>query len=92
MNRSTGQVAGLESVMSRSASNCLCVGTNLRWFAWILWARMVVLGCDSMDCVLHGESSQAGRMKTTRSGLGDVVDEASACKTALRMSSGSYYG
>ena len=87
----TGQVAGVRSVMSRSVSSCLCVGTNLNWFAGI-WASMVVLGCDNMDCVLHGESSQAGRMKTTRSGLGDVVDEASACKTALRMSSGSYSG
>ena len=74
---STGQVAGLRSVMSKSASNCLCVGTNLSWFAWI-WTIMVVLGCDSIDCVLHGESSQAGWMKTTSSELGDVVDEASA--------------
>ena len=92
MTMSTCQVAGLRSVMSRSASNCLCVGMNLNWLAGI-WARMVVLGCDSLDCVLHGESSQAGRMKTTRSsGLGDIVDEASACSTALRISSGSYSG
>ena len=77
--------------MSRLASNCLCVGTNLSWLD-CRWMSMVVLGCDSMDCVLHGESSQAGRMKTTSSGLGDVVDEASACKTALRMSSGSHSG
>ena len=68
--------------MSRSASNCLCVGTNLSWFACI-WTSRVVLGCDSMDCVLHGESSQAGRIKTTRNGLGDIVEEASACRTAL---------
>ncbi len=40
---------------------------------------MVVLGCESMDCALHGESSQAGRIKTTRSGLGDIAEEASAC-------------
>ena len=53
---------------------------------------MVVLGFDSMDCVLRGESSQAGRIKTTRSGLGDVVEETSACRTALRISSGSYSG
>jgi hypothetical protein len=46
---------------------------------------MVVLGCDSMNCVLHGEYSQAGRMKTTRGGLGDIVDETSACRTALRI-------
>jgi hypothetical protein len=28
-----------------------------------------------MDCVLHGEFSHAGKMKMTRSGLGDVVEE-----------------
>jgi hypothetical protein len=55
--------------MSSSLSNCLCVGTNLSWFAW-RWASMVVLGYDSTDCVLHGESSQAGKIKTTRSGVG----------------------
>ncbi len=77
--------------MSRSASNCLCVGTNFNWFAWI-WVSIVVLGCEIMDCVLHGESSQAGRIKTTRSGLGDIVEEASAGRSALRISSGSYSG
>ena len=39
---------------------------------------MVMLGCESMDCVLQGESSLAGRMKTTSSGLGDDVEEAMA--------------
>ena len=53
---------------------------------------MVVLGCESMDCVLHGESAQAGWIKTTISGLGDIVEEASACRTALRISSGLYSG
>ncbi len=53
---------------------------------------MVVLGCESLDCVLHGESSHAGRIKATRSGLGDIVEEASACRTTLRISSGSYSG
>ncbi len=55
-------------------------------------ASMIVLGYDSMDCVLHGESSQAGRIKTIRSGLEDIVEEASACRTALHISSGSYSG
>jgi hypothetical protein len=77
--------------MSWSASSFLCVGTNFSWFAWRL-ASVVVLGCESMDCVLHGEVSQVGRIKTTRSGLGDIVEEASACRTALRISSGSYSG
>jgi hypothetical protein len=71
--------------MAWSAYNFLSVGTNLSWFT-CKWVSMVVLGCDSMDCVLHGESSQAGRIKTTRSGLGDIVEEASACITALRIS------
>ncbi len=63
--------------MSRSASNCLCVGTNLSWFA-CRWTSVVMLGCESMDCVLQGESSHAGRMKTTSSGLGGDVEEAMA--------------
>ncbi len=50
------------------------------------------LGCDSIDCFLHGESSHAGRMKTTRRGLGDDVELVIACWTAFRMSSGSYSG
>ena len=91
MTMSTGQIAGLRSMMLRSASSCLCAGMNLSWFAWI-WARMVVLGCDSMDCVLHSESSHAGRTKTTKSELGDIVEEASAWRTAKRISSGSYSG
>ena len=49
--------------MSKSASNYFCVGTNLSWFAWIS-ANMVVLGCDSMDCVLHGEFSHVGHVIT----------------------------
>ena len=36
---------------------------------------MVVLGCESIECVLHGEFSHAGRMKMTRSGQGDDVEE-----------------
>ena len=49
---------------------------------------MVVLGCDIMDCVLHGEFSHAGRTKMPRSGQGDDVEEEIAWRTALRMSSG----
>ncbi len=35
----------------------------------------IVLGCESMDCVLHGEFFHAGRMKMTSSGQGDDVEE-----------------
>ena len=74
MTISTGQSAGRRREVSRLESSCLCVGTNLSWLA-CSWMSMVVLGCASMDCVLHGECSHAGRMKMTRSGLGDVVEE-----------------
>ncbi len=50
------------------------------------------LGCESMDCVLQGESSHDGRMKTNKGGLGDAIEQAIACINAFRMSSGSYYG
>ena len=77
MTTSTGQSAGRRSEVSRSAYSCLCVGTNLSWFA-CRWTSMVVLGCESMDCVLQGESSHVGSIKTTSSGLGDDVEEAMA--------------
>ena len=50
------------------------------------------LGCESMDCVLQGESSHVGRIKTTKRGLGDAIEHAIACLTDFRMSSGSYSG
>jgi len=91
MTMPTGQSAGRRSEMSRSTSNHLCVGTNLNWFAWI-WVSMFVLGCDSMDCVIHGKSSQSCRIKTASRGLGDIVEEASAYRTTLRISCVSYSG
>ncbi len=51
---------------------------------------MDMLGCENMEGVLQGESTHAGRMKMTRRGIGDVMEKAIACRTALRMSSGSY--
>ena len=39
---------------------------------------MVVVGWERLDCVLQGESSHAGSIKTTSSGLGDDVEEAMA--------------
>ena len=52
---------------------------------------MDMLGYESIDCVLQGESSHVGRIKITKRGLGDGIEEAIAFRTALRMSSGSYY-
>ena len=60
--------------MSRLASNYLCVGTNLSWLA-CRWMSMVVLGCESIECVLHGEFSHAGRMNMTSSGQRDDMEE-----------------
>ena len=77
--------------MSRSTSNCLCVGTILSWCV-CRWAIMDRLGCDSIDCVLQGESSHTGRMKTTRRRLGDAIEQAITCRLAFRMSSCSYSG
>ena len=53
---------------------------------------MVRLGCWSMEWVLHGESSHAGSIRTTRNGFADDVTQASACKIVWRISTGSYSG
>ena len=45
-----------------------------------------------MEWVLHGESSHACSIMTTRNGLEDDVVQAKACKIVLRMSAGSYAG
>ncbi len=37
---------------------------------------MAMLGCESMDFVLQGESSHVDSMKTMSSGLEDDVEEA----------------
>jgi len=53
---------------------------------------VVRFGCWSMDLVLHGESSHAGSIRTTRNGFAGDVAQASAYKIVLRMSVGSYSG
>ena len=40
----------------------------------------------------QGVSSHAGSIKTTRNGVSVYSEEASACRTVLSMSSGSYSG
>ena len=49
-------------------------------------------GLESMECVLHGESSHVGSIMTTRKGLSVAVDQARACKTPFLISVGSYSG
>jgi hypothetical protein len=41
---------------------------------------------------IHGVSSQMGSTKTTKKGVEVSSDEERACRTACRMSSGSYSG
>ena len=53
---------------------------------------MVRLGCWCMAWVLHGESSHAGSIRTTRTGLADDVVKASAWRIVLRMTADSYSG
>jgi hypothetical protein len=42
-----------------------------------------------MECVLQGESSHIGNIKTANNGLLVVVEHARACRTAFHRSSGS---
>jgi len=51
-----------------------------------------MLGCESMECVLHGESSHAGSIMTSKKGLSVAEEQARACRTAFLISSGSYSG
>ena len=89
--RSTGQSAGLRVERFRSLSSCLCDGMNLSWLAGRC-ASVVRLGCWSMAWVLHGNSSHAGSIRTTRKGFVDDVAQESAWRIVLCMSTGSFSG
>jgi hypothetical protein len=52
------------------------------WADMLWWPRIAV--------EFHGVSFQTGRIKTTRNGVFVDYEEASAWRTALSMSSGSY--
>ncbi len=53
---------------------------------------MVILGSWSMVWVLHGESSHAGSIRTTRKWFANYAARASAWRIVLRMSADSYSG
>ena len=55
-------------------------------------ASVVIMGWESMECVLHGESSHARCINATRTGFEDIMAQAMACKIVVRMSTGSYSG
>ncbi len=66
----------------RFLSSCLRVGMNLSWLE-LIWTSVVMVGCESMECVFHVESSHAGSIKTVRSGLLVEVEQARACRTVF---------
>ena len=45
-----------------------------------------------MEWILHGESSHAGSIRTTRNGFENDVAQARACKIILLMLAGLYSG
>jgi hypothetical protein len=73
------------------SSSCLFDDTRLSWLG-LRWASVVKLGWERMKCVLQGESSHAGNIKTTKNGLLVVMEHARACRTAFRRSSGLMSG
>jgi hypothetical protein len=88
---SIGHSVARERVMMAISSSCLCGGTRLSWLG-LRWASVVKLRWERMECVIQGESSHAGNIKTTRNGLLVVVEHARALRTAFRRSSGSKSG
>ena len=51
-----------------------------------------MLEWDSIESVLHGESSHAGSIMTTSRGLSVAFEQARACRTAFLISAGSCSG
>ncbi len=52
-------------------------GTSLSWLA-LSCTWVVILGWESMDCVLQGKTSHAGSIKTAKNGLIGMVEHARA--------------
>ena len=72
-------------------SSCLLTGTNLS-LVGLRWVSVVNLGWERMECVLQGESSHAGSIKTPKNGLLVVIEHAIACRTDFCRSSVSNSG
>ena len=65
------------------SSSCLFGGTRLSWLE-LRWASVVKLGWETMECVIQGESSHPGSIRTAKNGLLVVVEHARACRTEFR--------
>jgi len=72
-------------------SSCLLAGMNLSWLGF-RWTSVVMLEWESIESVLHGESSQDGSITTTRKGLPAAVEQARSCRNAFLVSTCSYSG
>ena len=86
---STGHLAGWSDIVLSSV--CLSDGTKRMCPAGIR-SRVDMLMWPLIALEVQGESSQVGRIITTRNGSSRCSEEAKACRTALSMSSGSYSG
>ena len=88
---SIGHSVARERVRMAISSSCLFSGSRLSWLG-LRWASVVNLGWERMECVLQGETSHAGNIKTTKNGLLVAVEHARSRRTAFRRSSGSKSG
>jgi hypothetical protein len=77
-----GYSAARRRVIQRLLSGCLLAGTNLSCLGF-RWTSVVMLGWESMERVLCGESSHGGSIKTTRDGFSVAIDQARACTTTV---------
>ena len=55
-------------------------------------ASVVMLGWESIECILHDKSSRACNIRRATNGFQDEVEQARACRIVLRMLAGSYSG
>jgi hypothetical protein len=86
---STGHFAGER--IEVASSDCLCAGTN-RMCPADIRMRDNVLWWPRVAAEFHSVSSRTGRIKIIKQGISLDFKEASAWRTALSMSAGSYSG
>ncbi len=85
----TGHFVGDRSVVV--SSDCLFAGTK-RMCPVGIRMRVIMFLCPLIEDEFYGVSSYTKRIKTTKKGVSLCSDDASACGTALNMSSSSYSG
>ena len=79
---SIGQFAARRRGMIRLLSSCFGAGTILSWLG-LRRTRVVVLGWESMECILHGEISYSGSIRTTKTGLSVTMEKARAFRSGF---------